>query len=160
MPDKMGITFTPEEIDDMTDHFNGILAIMNAKKVVQLTAEERKGAQSASETRIPYIQQAIEILAPDFVNLQPGFLSLADATNDWEATSELRALAALRAEVNDRMTDFAMASEHFAYQYMRVFYSNAKQALAVSTPGADTVVDALSPLFEGQGDSGNPTPNP
>ena len=58
------------------------------------------------------------------------------------------------------MIDFAMASEHFAYQYMRVFYNGAKQALAVNTPGADTVVNALSPLFEGQGSQPPVVENP
>ncbi len=156
MPDKMGISFTATEITDIANHFNGILAIINAKKVVQLTPEERKAAQSASETRFPYIQNAIASLAPAFTNLQPDFLSITDATADLDTSTDLRALANLRNEVNDRMVDFAMASEHFAYQYMRIFYNGAKAAQAVNTPGADTVVDALSPLFEGQGPQNEP----
>ena len=51
------------------------------------------------------------------------------------------------------MIDFSLASEHFAYEYMREFYHTAKRAQAVNTPGADTVVEALAPLFEGQGDT-------
>ena len=151
MPDKMGLSFTPTEITDLANHFDGILTIMNGKKVVQLTAEERKAAQSVSETRLPYTQNAISNLAPTFPNLQPGFLPLTDAQNDLQASTQLRDLAALRNEVNDRMVDFAMASEHFAYQYMRKFYKTAQEAQSVNTPGADTVVEALSPLFEGQG---------
>ena len=160
MPSEMGLEFTPVEITDLNTHFDAILTIMNNKKVVQLTAEERQGAQSASEKRLPYIQNAITTLAPDFPNLQPNFLKLTDATADLKASVQLRELAAKRNEVNDRMIDFEMASEHFAYIYMRKLYAIAKEGQEVNTPGADTVVTALAPLFEGQGDQPNPVPNP
>jgi len=120
---------------------------------VQLTAEERKKAQSIADKRFPYTENAINNLAPTFPNLQPSFLSLADAEKDFSASSDLRSLANVRNEVNDRMIDFSMASEHFAFEYMRKFYANAKEAQSVNTPGADTVVEALAPLFEGQGDT-------
>jgi hypothetical protein len=68
-------------------------------------------------------------------------LHLTDPKNDLQASTQLRDLAALRNEVNDRMVDFAMASEHFAYLYMRKFYKTAQEAQSVNTPGADTVVD-------------------
>ncbi len=160
MPDHMGLSFTPVEITDLNTHFDAILTIMNAKKTVQLTPKERQAAQSASETRLPYIQTAIQTQAPAFPNLQPNFLVLADADLDLKASLQLRDLATKRNEVNDRMIDFAMASEHFAYEYMREFYEVAKRAQNKNTPGADTVVEALSPLFEGQGDTTAPTPTP
>lgn len=160
MPSEMGLEFTPAEITALTGHFEGILTIMNAKKVVQLTAKERQGAQSASETRFPYINNAIANLAPAFPALQPGFLPIANAEKDLAAASTLRDLTTLRNEVNDRMIDFAMASEHFAYQYMRKFYKIAQEAQAVNTPGADTVVDALKPLFEKEKDGSEPVPTP
>jgi len=77
-----------------------------------------------------------------------------------QAATAMRALAKLRNEVNDRMIDFPLAFEHFAYQYTRKFYAIAKEAQSVNTPGADTVVEALAPLFEGQGDGGDPEPLP
>jgi len=160
MPDKMGLSFTPTEITDLTNAFNSILTIMNSKKIVQLTGKERQKAQSASEKRLPYIDNAINNLAPAFPNLQPPFMVLADATKDIAAANQLRALNAARSEVNDRMIDFSLASEHFAYEYMRKFYAIAKEGQSVNTPGADTVVEALAPLFEGQGVAGSDTPKP
>jgi hypothetical protein len=151
MPDEMGLDFTPTELTDIKDHFTGILTIINGKKIVQLTDKERQGAQSASETRLPYMDNGINNLATTFSNLQPGFLSLVKATADIKTAFDFREIDSLRNEVNDRMIDFAMASEHFAYQYMRAFYDGAKTAQAVNTPGADVVVNALAPLFEGQG---------
>ena len=160
MPSEMGISFTPTEIQDIRDHLNGILTIMNNKKVVQLTATERQAAQSASEKRFPYIQNAIKNLAPAFPNLQPNFLKLSDAEIDYDTSFQLRSLVGLRNEVSDRMIDFSMASEHFAYQYMRELYDQAKRAQAINTPGADTIVEALAPLFEGQGKQPDVVENP
>lgn len=160
MPDQMGITLSPAEVQDIKDHFTAILTIINAKKVVQLTPKERQGAQSASEIRIPYIENAINNLAPAFPNLQPNFLTLADAQINLDSSMAFREMTGLRNEVNDRMIDFAMASEHFAYQYMRKFYNTAQQAQDINTPGADTVVEALSPLFEQEKSGSDPVPNP
>src|SRR5688572_28204073 len=106
MPDKMGYEFTPVEIQDIKDHFTGILTIINAKKIVQLTKAERQAAQSASETRLPYIDNAINNMAVSFPNLVPSFLSLPDATKDMVTSLEFRDIANLRNEVNDRMIDF------------------------------------------------------
>lgn len=153
MPSEMGLDFTAAEITTLEGHFNGILTIMNAKKVVQLTAKERQGALSVSDKRFPFTENAINNLAPAFPNLQPPFLALSTAEADFSASYKLRTLANLRNEVNDRMIDFSFASEHFAYEYMREFYHTAQRAQAVNTPGADTVVEALAPLFEGQGDT-------
>ncbi len=159
MPTEMGVDFTAQEIADLQNHFNGILSIMNAKKVVQLTAKERQSTQSIADERFPYTENAINNLAPMFPALQPGFLSLTDAQADFSAAYKLRSLTNLRNEVNDRMVDFSLASEFFAYQYMREFYNVAKRAQDTNTTGADTVVDALKGLFEAQGDSNN-TPTP
>ena len=160
MPDQMGVNFTSIEIQDIKDHFTGILTIINNKKLVQLTAEERRASMSASEIRLPYMDNAINNLSVTFSNLQPGFMSHANALKDMDVTTTFRDISNLRNEVVDRMLDFEMASEHFAYQYMRIFYNGAKTAQAVSTPGADVVVEALAPLFENQGVQNPPAPTP
>ena len=127
IPDKMGIVFTDAEMTEIMNHFNGILSVINAKKVVQLTAEERKAAQSASDIRYPYIQNAIKTLAVNFPNLQPGFLSVTDAQNDLQTTTDFRELAALRNEVTDRMVDFAMAANTLLTNTCACFITVPKQ---------------------------------
>jgi len=159
MPDKMGVELTPAQYTTIIDALNLALTTLNGVKIVQLTAEERKGAQSASEIRFPYIQNAIENLAPQYPALQPGYLPYADAEKDMNLALDMREINLIVAEVNDRFTDLAMASEHHAYKYMRKFYNIAKEAQSENTPGADTVVNALKPLFEGQGEQTNETPN-
>jgi len=81
-------------------------------------------AERSSELRVASIQPR------DREALQPGFLSLATDQIDYMTSYRyrLRTIANLRNEVNDRMIDFSMASEHFAYQYTRKFYAIAKQA--------------------------------
>ncbi len=160
MPDKMGYVLTPIQKADINTALDTVLSILNSVKTVQLKPEERVAAQSASETRLPYIEMAIKELAPAYTNLQPPFLSLADASNDLQMSFDLRSIITRLAEVSDRYVDFSLASEHFAYEYMRKYYAIAQEGQGVNTPGADTSVNALSPLFEGQGEKNVPAPNP
>ena len=160
MPDKMGYTFTPAEKTTIVDALNTVLNILNAKKVVQLTKSERSKSQSIGNTRMPYVQQTIRHLAPQFQLLQPRYMSLPDAQNDIAMTEDMTEIMNLVTETFDRYTDFSIASEHFAYLYFRNYYAVAKSALDRNTPGADTVVNAIKPLFA-MNDSPNETvPNP
>jgi hypothetical protein len=151
LPSQMGVNISPADVTTIQNALNTALRTLNGIQVVQLTVEERGKMQSMSETRFPYTQKAIETLAPQFPNLQPPFMPLADAQADLETSLTLREINVLVKEINDRFTDFALASERYAYLYMRKFYAIAKEGQAVNTPGADTVVSELSPLFEGMG---------
>lgn len=159
MPSEMGVAIPPAIkaaiIADLTNALNNL----NSLKVVQFTAKERQGAQSIAETRFPYVQKGIKVLAPAYPNLQPNFLSLPIADTDLNTSVDLTEIMMLVKEIVDRFTDFGLASEHFAYLYVRKLYAIAKEAQAVNTPGADTVVSELAPLFEGQGDNSE-TPDP
>jgi hypothetical protein len=160
LPDKMGYVLTPTEKTTIIDALNLALTTLNTIKVVQLTAKERQGAQSVAEYRLPYTENAIISLAPQYPNLQPPFMPLTDATKDLTMSLDLREISLLVKEVNDRFVDFSLASEHFAFEYLLKFYAIAKEAQSVNTPGADTVVETLKPLFEGQGVQNEPVPNP
>lgn len=164
MPSEMGIAIPGPIKAAIIADLNNALTALNTLKVVQLTADERKKAQGIAQTRLPYVQAGIKALAPGFPNLQPNFLSLATAGTDLDTSTDIMEIMLLVKEITDRFTDFGLASEHFAYQYVRKFYAIAKEAQAVNTPGADTVVGELAPLFEGQGDNsetpGEETPTP
>jgi hypothetical protein len=153
MPDKMGFEFTGTQKGDIITGLDVALTTLNSIKVVQLTPTERKGAQSIAEGRLPYVHNAINNLAPAYPNLQPPFLQLSEANINATMAYDIEEILLKVKEILDRFTDFGLASEHFAYQYVRKFYSIAKEGQEVSTPGADTVVSELSPLFEGQGAS-------
>jgi hypothetical protein len=156
MPNEMGVSFTAAEKAIITSGIQQAISTIVAKKVVQLTANERQGAQSVAETRQPYVHKAIDNLAPTHTALQPGFLSLATATNDLQTSEDMNEVYLLAKELVDRVLDMGLAAEHHAYLYTRKFYANAKEAQDTNTPGADTVVSELAPLFEGQGTTTNP----
>jgi hypothetical protein len=160
LPNQMGVNIPAVDVTTIKDALNTALSTLNGIQVVQLTVDERGQMQSMSETRFPFTQKAIEILAPQFPNLQPPFMPLADAQADLETSLTLREINVLVKEINDRFTDFSLASEHYAYKYMRKFYAIAKEGQSVNTPGADTVVSELGPLFEGQGENGGENPTP
>lgn len=160
MPNEMGVEFTAAEQGLIISGIQQAIATIVAKKVVQLTAEERQGGQSVAETRQPYVHKAIEELAPTYPALQPNFLPLAGAQTDLRASEQMNQAMLLATELMDRIIDFGLASEHFAYQYTRKFYAIAKEAQGTNTPGSDTVVDELKGLFEGQGTSNPITPTP
>jgi hypothetical protein len=162
MPSEMGIAIPAAVKTAIINDLTNALTALNGIKVVQLTTNERQGAQSIAEKRFPYVQKGIKGLAPAYPNLQPGFLPFSSAENDLDSTQDISQILLIVKEIIDRFTDFGLASEHFAYLYVRKFYAIAQEAQAVNTPGADTVVSELSPLFEGQGQSNaaSPTPGP
>src|SRR3972149_11433593 len=89
MPAEMGFEFTGTEKQDIINHFLTGIAILNAKRIVQLTSTERQEGQSVAETREPYVDKGINTLAPDFPNLQPGYLSFSDALKNQKMTGEI-----------------------------------------------------------------------
>ena len=115
MPDKMGVAFSGTQKADILTALNSSLAILNIIKVVQLTSEERQAAQSASATRLPYVENGIYNLAPNFPPLQPGYMPLADATKDADMNSDLQEILVVVNEIRDRFTDFSLACQHFGY---------------------------------------------
>jgi hypothetical protein len=159
MPSEMGIAIPPAVKAAIIADINNAINALNSVKVVQLTAAERQAAQSIAETRAPYVVKAINVLAPAHTALQPGFLSLVNATNDLNTFADITELNLLVKELVDRATDLGLAAEHHAYLYTRKFYGIAKDAQDTNTAGADTVVSELAPLFEGQG-TVNPIPEP
>src|ERR1041385_5119412 len=108
MPDKMGVEFTGTQKQDIIDGFQAILTILNGIKVVQLTPDEREGALGVAETRLPYVLNAINNLAPAYPQLQPGYMSFDDAGKDGKTTGDMVELNLLVNEVRNRFTDFSL----------------------------------------------------
>ncbi len=159
IPDKMGYAFTGTQKQDIIDHLKGINVIMNSIKPVQLSIEEHHNVSTIDNTRLPFVIQG-EQLAQSYTALRPSFLLLADCTNDVKMTQDMKEIFNYLAETTDVLTDFSMCSENYAYKYMRELYENAKRAKGSNTPGVDTIIAALSPLFEKQGPSNSPVTPP
>ena len=64
-------------------------------------------------------------------------------------------------QVVEIVTDTQHVAGSEAYEWLRELYRSSKAAAENQVPGADTVVDDLKSLFEGQGDSpGEAPPTP
>ena len=157
MPEKMGYVFTDLQKQTIIANLQEIVTIITGIKKVQLTAKERQGASSVDNVRLPYVIKG-EQLAQTYVELRPGYLSLADCTNNLKTTQDGVEIKNHVNQMVDVLTDFLLAEEHFAFEYMRKFYNNGKEAEGTPTPGVDAVIDALAPLFEKQGSSGTNLP--
>ena len=57
------------------------------------------------------------------------------------------------------MTDLSINLENTTYNYTTDMYYTAQRYVG-DLPGADVVVQELSPLFEGQGNFNEPAPTP
>ena len=142
MPNQMEHRFTPQQYAGVINALKTAIDTLNSLQVVQLTPPERRKAQAVSDKRLPYVQQTFNSLAPNYPQLQPPYLSLANNTANFEMMEMLREIMPLVHELNNRYTDFSIASQHNAFVYVRHFYASAKR-----TPKGKLVCQTLSPLF-------------
>lgn len=142
MPNHMEHKFTPQQKADVINGLKTAIDTLNSLQVVQLTALERRKANGVSNKRLPYVQQTFNTLAPNYPQVQPPYLSLADETTNFEMMEMLREIMPLLNEAHERYTDYYIASQHNAFTYMKHFYASAKR-----TPIGKVVCQALAPLF-------------
>jgi hypothetical protein len=143
MPSQMGYKFTPQQKADVISALKFVLDTLNSIKVVQLTEAERLKANPVSDKRLPYVQQTFKGLAPQYPKLQPRYLPFAANADNFEMMEAMREIMPLVKEISDRYTDFSIASQHFAFQYMVHFYKTSLQ-----TPLGEEPAKALAPLFK------------
>ena len=142
-------------LDDVLDVLKAL-----ANPYVNLTMDERKKTPSIGAARLPYVQDAVS-------NIIPLFPPLASPSIDIIRTANLLALVGFIAsvkpkmeEINDRLTDMGINAENLVYKSMTDSYETAKRQEG-RMPGADVLIAAIAPLFEGQGSNADePTPEP
>lgn len=144
----MGVSLTPTQVSDIKLDIKAVTDTANNLITVNLTKQERSSIQSVAEERFPYVQTAFETLIDNNPNLQPSFSDLTAAKADYTYMTQLRDLRLQLLQLQEILSDHELASGYLAFEYTRDFYDVAKRAALRNVPGADTVVDALSPLFE------------
>jgi len=163
----MGVSLTTAQLEDLKLKIKSIKDILNTLIPVNLTKEERSAIQSVAQKRFPFVQTAYDTLIDNYPNLQPSFLNVTESKTDYTYLTQHRQLRLLLLELLEISSDHELAAGNRAFEYMRDFYNGGKRARERNVPGADTVVDALSPLFEQENDAtpvppttdggGNPT---
>jgi hypothetical protein len=123
---------------------------------VNLTKEERKEALALGETRLPYVQNAVENILPNTPGLVSDSIPLVRTETLLDLALFIRQLKPLLAEIEDRTTDLQINAEDICYLSILDSYETAKRQRG-RLPGADVFYELISPLFAGQGPQ-TPTP--
>ncbi|MCW5908674.1 MAG: hypothetical protein KIS94_12500 [Chitinophagales bacterium] len=147
-PSSIGASISEVELSAMITSLDSVITTITGKAVINLTPEERQQGPSIDNTRLPYVQQAIQQLAPSHPTLVPGFQDVAEAERNMNCALACRELVTKLNQTMEVVTDFAIANERLAYQFTLDFYLNAKRADERNVPGAGTPVEELKPLFD------------
>lgn len=150
----MGVQFTNAEMETINRNLDEILTIINGKATVNLTKPERQGIQGVAAERLPYVQVAFNSLIPGNPQFKPPFSNEDDAINDFTYMEQHNQLAPKIGKLVEIFSDHHLAAGALAFEYMRDFYDVGKRGAERNVPGADSIVDELSPLFN----AANPTP--
>lgn len=148
IPNKMGIDLTPEELTEIDDHLNAVTQILVDKMPINLTDKERQSVKSVAEGRKPYMDKTFDTLAPNNKALQPGYLDFNEDLTNYNYSRKLRNVLPQAKKFLEVLEDHAYSAENLGFLYMLKFYNNAKEARDTNTPGAESVVSELAPLFE------------
>jgi hypothetical protein len=144
----MGVSLSAEQYNDISKALDTIISTANGLVTINLTKQERQGIQSVAETRLPYLQKAFNSLIPDNPGLAPPFSGLTEANADYAYLEQLMKLKTKLMTTVEILSDHELAAGYRSFEYMRDFYHMAQRAIERNVPGADTVVDELSPLFD------------
>lgn len=154
---NLDITVTDAQRTAINGAIDTILTTLAAIGVVNLSPQERKETPNVEQSREPYVKDAINNLAVQFPNFAGLDITIARATNLVDSWSDFNDLMSRLAEVNDRIGDLSINAKYLTYKFTLDMYNNAEQYRG-RVAGADTIYDALSPMFAGQGNFGNDTP--
>lgn len=148
VPINMGVSLNQSQYDTIDKSLDTIINILNGVKPINLTKDERTGIQSVAEKRLPYLEKAFDSLIPDNTNLVATFSNLDEGNADYAYLRQHLKLKTKMAKALEIASDHELAAGYRAFEFMRDFYHMAKRAVERNVPGADSVVDALAPLFE------------
>ena len=148
VPNNMGKSFSDAQVEELERALDTLINTPNGLMPINLTKQERQGIQSVAETRLPYLQKAFDSLIPNYPALKPPFGSEEEAKADHAYLQQLLKLKLKLMKAVEILSDHELAAGHRSFEYMRDFYHMAQRAIERNVPGADTVVDELSPLFD------------
>ena len=141
---------TPAQRTDIENAITTIKTTLEAVATVNLTKDERQSLNSIDDDRLQYVVAGMQH-AQNNPNLQPSFRDIADAQKDAELAVNTNELLPLLKQVVEMLEDLGLLAEHETYEYFLDFYANVQQAAKRNVPGVDTILDDISPAFEGQG---------
>jgi hypothetical protein len=148
IPTKLGVNFTPEEVQQMKTAAQTITGIIKSKMEINLTNEERRSLSKVSDERMPYVLKSISTYAVDYPKLNGLAYQHSDAMADMKTFAELFQVLTLVEEAKEVVVEMQMVAGHFAFRFMRDQYNNAQRYRGDNVAGAQIVYDGLKACFE------------
>lgn len=155
----MGFELTPAQVTTIDLAIKSIADIFNNLAMINLTTEERTAARSVAEGRQPFIDKTYETLAPANPTLHPGYMSFADNLTNYNYSNQTAKIIIALRQLLEIAEDHNFSADNLNFKWLLKFYNNAQEARDTNTPGADSVVAELAPLFA-QTNTAVPTPPP
>lgn len=141
--------FTPAQLAAMDAALDALET--NCPFRVNIPAGEKNDEQAMNVKRYPFTKNVIENYAPANPAMQPGFIPIADASNDMvlydQFTPRINRLQSILESYLD--TQWLAGTE--GYGYFREFYAIVERAKNNNVPGADAIYNDLKRLYEEQG---------
>ena len=144
---KMGFEFTPQEIETMNQALDTLLSVVAAKGKINLTKKERSSAHAIGPGRQHFADLVFDQFGATHGHLCPGWSDFSAEKKNYLYNNELEKLLLRLAGVVEVFSDHSINAQHLIFKYLLDFYNNANQASVGNVPGADTVREALAPLF-------------
>ena len=153
----INITFTVPQLAAMIAA--AASANTNFPFAINLTVTERNSTPNIENVRYPYVERSVDFHAPANPSLVSGFAyTLTEATTDWNVIKQIDQLLPLFRVIVEKLEDTRQLAASELWAWFLEFYASAQRAAANNFPGADTIVNDLSPLFANQGAQTPPAP--
>ncbi len=127
--------------------------------LVNLTPDDIRGLSKISDKSESFVAKALGY-AETVPQLVPPYLNVPEFRKDYNLYLQLKSLLQQLEQLSEGVRDTTIAVGSEANAGALTFYKSAQVAAKLNVPGADSVVDDLAQRFEGQGNSGEPTPPP
>jgi hypothetical protein len=150
-PLELGIQFTPAELDAMKAAAQLITSTIVSKIDFNLSNEERGELSKVGDNRKPFVDKSVKDYGVTYPNLNGQAYSHALATLDLDTYEGMSEVVTVIKEAHERTEELQMLAGHFAFEFMRDQYDNAKKYRTKNVAGAQVVYDGLKDCFEGQG---------
>lgn len=154
---NLSFNFDPAQKTAINDAIDALLTELNGPTVpyVNLTQKERQTTPSIGAGRLPYAVDTVVNILPSFPALASPSIPLPRTTTLLQLVGFIQTIKPKLDEVNDRLTDLGINAENLVYESMTDSYNTAKVQEG-RMPGADVLKAAIEPLFEAQGNGGEP----
>jgi hypothetical protein len=153
MENRIEFKLTPQEQQQLQQHFDGILSILQPKSVV-LSDEERRNIPKMADGNLPFVEKAIGFMqtASEF---KPNFVDAQDAQIDLNGYKLARQYLISAKDILRILEDISMLSGSEALLASLAYYRNVQFYNKQNQPNANSIYEELATRFVKVGKKGD-----